>query len=98
MSEQQRDLALAQQAKDVIAVIEEQGDFRVYKLALEWPSLAAALGELMETAETVLPAPLRHAMIAVREGVRPAINRPQSERGVEGPLLDDRTLGYRWSE
>lgn len=80
-------IAMADKAKDVIAVIEEQGDFRAYRLAMEWPSLAAALGELMEAADVVLPAPFRHAMIAVREGVRPVISQPQRLRGVEGPTL-----------
>lgn len=84
--------------QDLVAVIEEQGDVRARRLAMEWPSLAAALGDLVEAMGEYVPPPLRHAQIAVREGVRPVIDRPQSERGVEGPLLRDGTLGSRWSE
>lgn len=70
--------ALADRAQDIIAVVEEQGDFRSYRLAIEWPSLAAALGELLEAADEVVPVAFRRAMAALR-----------SEKPVVGPVIPD---------
>lgn len=41
-------------------------DARTYQLAMQWPTLAAALAVLLEEHGTTVPGPLRHARNAER--------------------------------
>lgn len=40
---------------------------RVYQLAIQWPSLAAAIGEVLEEHSLPVPGPVRHAQNVMKQ-------------------------------
>ena len=78
-------------AERVVAIIQEQvRNDRMTRIAFEWPSLAAALGDLCEEQGAYVPAPLRRAQRAERGlPVRPRPGRlsPPPEELLDHPSL-----------
>lgn len=52
--------------ESIVRVVHEEGEYRAYKLAVEWPTLAAELAELLDAKGEPVPSPLRRARQAVQ--------------------------------
>lgn len=50
----------------IVRVVHEEGEYRAYKLAIEWPALAAELAELLDAKGGPIPPPFRRARQAVQ--------------------------------
>ena len=70
---------------DLVEVVRNEGDYRAFKLAIEWPSVAALVAELVAVKGEHVPPPLRRARQAVA-GQPPTLDTrywaEKAERGI----------------